>query len=333
MNSPHHLKNESLLPDDSGEVALSIVIGTRNRKELLVRCLQALIGKITASHQIVVIDAGSTDGTIEYLRGTREIDLVCDGKPIGQAQSFNRVFPLLKSKFIGWISDDNVVQPGMLDTAVEILQRNPKIGMVALKVKDVAGPHTEPPYTAGIYDTGILNCNQGVIRSDLFRNIGYFDESFKNYGIDPDLTTKVLLAGVRVVHTKDVAIHHYRDHDSEDSAISKAERKKSKERLKRLYYQKYLYLTELNFIERYKMRAKKFLWRYLKKFNKRIEKKGFQIEDITGKNMKDWENMLKTRHIPILDLFHNRKSTYYLEQQIPRRILLSKKNPYQNMIG
>ena len=333
MDPADQTKNTSLLPDDGREVELAIVIGTRNRKEILVKCLQAIIGKIKVSHQIIVIDAGSTDGTIEYLKKIREIDLICDGKPIGQAKSYNRVFPLLKSRYIGWISDDNVVQPGILDTAIKILQRNHRIGMVALKVKDVAGSYTGPPYNAGIYDTGILNCNQGVIRSDLFRKVGYFDESFKNYGIDPDLTTKVLLAGARVVHTKAVAIHHFRDHDAADSAISKDERIKSKEPYKKKYYTKYSYLLKMSFIEKYKMRAKKIFWRYIKKIDKRLQKRGLSIEMITGKNMKDWENLTKTRHISLLDICYNRKKPYYLEQHISKKILLSKKNPYRKLIN
>jgi GT2 family glycosyltransferase len=309
---------------------LSVVIGTRNRKNILEKCLEALIGKIKTTHQIIVIDAGSTDGTIEYLKSVKAIQLFCDGKPIGQAQSYNRVFPLLKSQFICWISDDNVVQPGILDTAVNILEQNPRIGMVALKVKDVAGPHTGPPYTGGIYDTGILNCNQGMIRSDLFRKIGYFDESFKNYGIDPDLTTKVLLAGARVVYTKDVAIHHFRDHDAEDSAISKTERTQSKAPYKQKYYAKYSFLLDIGILERCKIQAKKILWRYIKKLNKRLQKRGLHIEMITGKNMKDWENLTKTRYIPILDIFYNRNNPYYLEQHLPKRFLRSEKNPYKS---
>jgi GT2 family glycosyltransferase len=205
------------------EPELIIVIGTRNRKEILVKCLNALIGNIEAYHKIVVIDAGSTDGTIEYLQQIKEIHLICDGKPIGQAQSFNRVFRSLKGQFICWLSDDNVVQPGVLDSAVKILRQNDKIGLVALKVRDLKGPKTGKPYLGAIYKTGILNCNQGIIRSDLFKKIGYFDESFKNYGIDPDVTTKVLLSGYRVVYTKAIAIHHYRDHGAEEEAISKAE--------------------------------------------------------------------------------------------------------------
>jgi GT2 family glycosyltransferase len=162
------------------EPELIVVIGTRNRKEILEKCLKALIGKINTSHQIIVIDAGSTDGTIEYLQTVKGIHLVCDGRPIGQAQSYNRVFRSVNCRYICWLSDDNVVLPGMLDTAIHILRKNDNIGLVALKVKDVTGHKTDKPYIGGIYKTGILNCNQGVIRFDLLSKIGYFDESFKN---------------------------------------------------------------------------------------------------------------------------------------------------------
>ena len=232
-------KNDGPHPDIRPQAELSIVIGTRNRKEMLRKCLNALIGKIKTNHQIIVIDAGSTDGTIDDLQNMEEIHLVCDGKPIGQAQSFNRVFTSLRGRYICWLSDDNIVQPGILDSAVNILKKNNEIGMVALKVKDFTGRLTQLDYIGGIRKTGILNCNQGVIRSDLFKKIGFFDEKFKNYGIDCDVTAKVLLSGYRVAFTKKVGIHHYRDHDSEKGAISKIERAKGRERVDQKYYAKY----------------------------------------------------------------------------------------------
>jgi GT2 family glycosyltransferase len=314
------------------EPELVIIIGTRNRKEILEKCLQALIGKINANHQIIVIDAGSTDGTIEYLQSVKGIHLICDGVPIGQAQSFNRVLRTLKSQFICWLSDDNVVQPGMLDSAVNILRRNHKIGLVALKVKDVSSRKAGDPYIGGIYKTGILNCNQGVIRSDLLQRIGYFDESFKNYGIDPDLTTKVLLSGYRVVYTKNVAIHHFRDHESLSGAIDKPERAKSQKRISEKYNTKYSYLIECTFTKRCHMRTKRMTWRCIKSLNKRLEKRGFQIEKITRKNMKDWKNLTHCRYISIFDFFYNRNNPYYLEQHFPKSILTSKKTRCKKLI-
>ena len=82
-----------------------------------------------------------------------------------------------------------------LDLAVTILDQHDDIGMVALKTREVKGPYVGAPSIGGIWSTGILNCNQGVIRTKLLRDVGYLDEAFTYYGIDADLTAKVLPAG------------------------------------------------------------------------------------------------------------------------------------------
>ena len=178
-----------------------------------------------------------------------------------------------------------------------------------------------------------MNCNQGIIRSDLFQKIGYFDESFKNYGIDPDVTTKVLLSGYRVVHTKNVAIHHFRDQDADGGAITKVERIKSQQLMSQKYDTKYSYLIEWNFSKRGKMRLKRLIWRCIKSLNKRLEKRSFQIDTITKKNIKDWKNLTHGRYISFFDFFYNRNNPYYLEQHIPQKILSSNKNPYKKLAG
>lgn len=48
--------------------------------------------------------------------------------------------------------------------------------------------------------------------------------------------------------------------------------------------------------------------------------------------MKDWENLTKTRHISILDIVYNRNNPYYLEQHLSKKILVSKNNPYKELI-
>ena len=220
------------------ENTLSVVIGTRNRLDILRRCLGALLGKIECSHEIVVADAGSTDGSLEYLRSLEGVTLAEDGELIGQAQSLNRVAKCLKGKYLCWLSDDNVVRPGMLDEAVGILENAPGIGMVSLKVKDVTGPHTEEAYMGGIWPSGVLNVNQGMLPLALYREVGGFDESFRDYGIDGDLTTKVLLAGYKVVFTRAVAVDHYRMHEG-NSWVEPEERRKRIDAMRGRYAEKF----------------------------------------------------------------------------------------------
>jgi hypothetical protein len=80
------------------------------------------------------------------------------------------------------------------------------------------------------------------------------------------------------------------------------------------------------------MGIKRLIWRGIKSLNKRFEKKGFQIEKITGKDIRDWKNLTNCRYISLFDFFYNRNNPYYLEQHFPKRILLSKENPCIKLI-
>jgi GT2 family glycosyltransferase len=298
--------------------SLSIVIGTRNRVAILKKCLNALLGNINTNHEIIVIDAGSTDGTIEYLNGLKEAQLICDGKPIGQAQSLNRVFRTLKTKYVCWLSEDNVIKPGILDQGIDILEENADIGLIALKVKDVKGPFTNEPYVGGIHETGILTCNQGIIRNQLLRKIGYFDEAFINYGIDPDLTAKVLLLGSQVVYTKEVAIEHYRDYESKTAAISQYERSNRINSAKILYNTKYDSLIKPTFSQKVDAHIKEIIWFLIRKYKRKLKRKKSKFELLLGQNIRDWFNLTHCRYISIFDFWKNRKKPYYLVQYMRR---------------
>ena len=65
--------------------------------------------------------------------------------------------------FVCWLSDDNLVADGILDVAFDVLNTDTRIGMVSLKVKDVTGSHIDAPYLGAIWESGILNCNQGLL--------------------------------------------------------------------------------------------------------------------------------------------------------------------------
>jgi GT2 family glycosyltransferase len=278
-------------------------------------CLESLVGRVDCDHEIIVIDAGSADGTVEFLQGLDGIRLVCDGARIGQARSYNQVFKTIMVKYTCWLSDDNVVLNGMLDLAVSILEQHDDIGMVALKTRDVKGPYVGAPYIGGIWSTGILNCNQGVIRTKLLRDVGYFDEAFRDYGIDADLTAKVLLAGYKVVYTKDVAIHHYRDHEAAPGAIEKDQRALRLKAANELYNRKYAYLRQFSLAYRIACRLGGVIWFGIACLRRIVYTAGLHPESVFG-FMRDWYNVLSCRYISKLDLWRNRRRPFYLVQSI-----------------
>jgi GT2 family glycosyltransferase len=304
------------------QILLSVVIGTYNRIEVLKQCLDSLIGKIAVTNEIIVIDAGSTDNTREYLRDLQGVKVICDEGLLGQARSLNRVIRSLKSKYVCWLSDDNIAQPGILDQAVSILEHDSKIGVVALKVRDISGPFIGEEYVGGIWPTGVLNCNQGILPVALLNRIGGFDEQFRDYGIDSDLTTRVLLEGYKVVYTKRVAIHHLRDHDAH-SWIDSNGRKQKMEYARELYGQKFdsLLKSEVGQLYNKATRENSLPLRIILLWYGRARKLGIPLYKWTSLTERDWKNLFTARFISKLDFLINMKKPYYLVQHIPDELL------------
>ena len=141
--------------------------GTYNRLDSLKRCVESVFAQTRTPCVLYVTDAGSTDGTIEYLQSVASERLVplLVGERLGQARAYNDVFNIVQTPYVAWISDDNEIVNGGLDVGVEILEQHPRIGMVGLKVKEVEGPAAVAPYLGAVSSIGVLNVNQGMLRT------------------------------------------------------------------------------------------------------------------------------------------------------------------------
>src|SRR5581483_5933201 len=90
---------------------LSVVLGTYNRLDDLKRCIDSVFAQTRTPTVVYVTDAGSTDGTVEYLQSIASERLVplLVGKKLGQARAYNDVFFALDTPYVVWISDDNEI--------------------------------------------------------------------------------------------------------------------------------------------------------------------------------------------------------------------------------
>jgi GT2 family glycosyltransferase len=295
---------------------LSVIVGTFNRRDQLRACIDSVFAQTTVPVALHVTDAGSDDGTVEYLESRAEGCLipVFEGRRRGQAAALNAVFARIETPYVCWLSDDNVVVNRGLDTAVGILDREHRIGMVGLKVKDVAGPFVDAPYIGGLSSLGILNVNQGVVRTRLLQAVGGFSEAFRDYGIDPDLTAKVLLSGSDVVYTRQVVIHHHRGWSPDRSSAEFALQMERQKAYMHLYRRKY----EASVAGGWPWRIKKAIWSWTR------VAMGLDLgspRPVLGLLVRDWHNTFGGRFISLLDPIVCRRRPYHLRQHCPRRRL------------
>lgn len=296
---------------------LSIVVGTYNRCDQIQRLVESVQRETSSPYILYITDAGSTDGTIEYLESIRSdiVRPVLVGKLLGQARAYNDVFAQLETPYVCWLSDDNEVANRGLDVAVEALERDARIGMVGLKTRDLVGPFVDAPYIGGMSDLGILNVNQGMLRTDVLSRVGGFSEVFKDYGIDPDLTAKVLFSGYDIVYTKPVALHHYRNWNTDKASPEYKKIKEKNDRARRLYALKYAQFVRPSLLLKLKQKARDLV---KQRRGQRVARgRPTSMSSLT----RDWTNILGGRYISLLDPLLHLEKPYYLRQRYPRRLL------------
>ncbi len=301
----------------SANPVLAVVIGTHNRLEQLRRAVDSVLDQTTHPVRVYVTDAGSTDGTIAYLEQARDprIVAVLEGKRLGQATAYNRVFRQVKSPYVCWLSDDNEVVSHGLDVAVKILEQDARIGLVALKVRDVLGPFVRAPYIGGISPLGILNVNQGVLRTSDLMRVGGFSEWFQLYGIDPDLTAKILLSGLDVVYTRQVSILHYRNWPTDTSTAEFAQVMEQQKVSQAKYVRKYSGLLTPGKLHLIKHR----LWTWLKNKKPALGELD-SATPVLGSLPRDWHNVMTARFISLSELLLPGRGLAHLRQHIPRSL-------------
>ena len=289
---------------------LAVVLGTYNRLESLKRCVASVLAQTRTPFVLHVTDAGSTDGTVEYLQSVASARVVpiLAGERLGQARAYNEVFATDTTPYVVWISDDNAIVNGGLDVAVRILDGLPRVGMVAVKVKDVEGPAVSAPYLGGISSIGVLNVNQGLLRTPILHHVGGFSERFRDYGIDPDLTAKVLFSGWDIAYTRAVGIHHHRAWA--DGSEAGAAQRARQQGYVRLYAEKWGTYAPPDLTWRLRV----LLWKAFQKVT------GLSLNSprsILGLNSRDWANTLSGRYISPQDALTTRGKLYHLLQHAP----------------
>ncbi|WP_213272830.1 glycosyltransferase [Hyphomonas sp.] len=294
--------------------SLSIVCGTYNRRDQLERLVNSVIRETRIPYHLYITDAGSTDGTVEYLRSVTSdrIHPVFVGKRLGQARAYNDVFMRVKTPYVCWVSDDNEIVDQGLDKAVEILKRERRIGMVGLKVRDMIGPFVKAPYIGGVSSIGILNVNQGVLPTEVLHALGGFSEDFRDYGIDPDLTAKVLFLGFDVVYTRDVAIHHFRNWSEDKESPEYKTLQEKHDRFRKLYEETYQPYSQSSWL----WSKKKQIWEWARgRFASKLDLNVNSEKPVFGNLPRDYYNTVMAKHISLADPLFSFGKPYHLRQR------------------
>ena len=105
---------------------VSVLVPTYNAGDYLLECMDSLIGQTYRELEIIAINDGSTDGSLEVLKAYAEVDgriRIIDKPNSGYGDSMNQGLKLATGKYIGIVEPDDFADADMYKTYVQTAER------------------------------------------------------------------------------------------------------------------------------------------------------------------------------------------------------------------
>ncbi len=206
----------------------SIIIVTHNQLEFTEKCLQSIWEYTDEPIELIVVDNGSNDGTVEYINSITGIKLIENKENRGFPAGANQGLRVASGENILFLNNDVIVTTGWLRRMLEVLNARPNIGLCGPLSNNVSGEQQIPVDYNSLEDIDNFSWkhaerNVGIVRNTnrlvgfclfakrkMLHEIGGFDERF---GIgnfeDDDLCLRAVEKGWRCVIACDSFVHHF----------------------------------------------------------------------------------------------------------------------------
>ena len=212
-----------------------------NAGDLLAACVTSL--QAEGVDQIVVVDNGSTDGSLELLTATPSVLVVRSGTNLGYGGGINRAVVAMadRERPVLVCNPDIVVQPGAIKALTAVLEADPTVGIVAPRLMNTDGTLYPSARRVPALGDAIGHAFLGVIapgnrfsrrykmldwdhegaravdwvsgacclvRRQTWEELGGFDESYFMYMEDVDLCRRAGRSGWRIVYEPAAEVVH-----------------------------------------------------------------------------------------------------------------------------
>ena len=210
--------------DSTYGVQVSVIIPAFNAADTIVRAIDSVRSQTARSLEIIIIDDGSTDTTIEVatanIRVGENIQLIKMPKNSGVSAARNAGISIAKGKFLAFLDADDIWLPQKLSKQIEVMEKDPTITLVSCNsqlISEAGVPMKEghinrPPVegfdawkTLLIYN--FIPTPTVLTYTFLVKEMGGFDEALA-VGEDLDLWIKLGLRG-KVIVLKEILINYY----------------------------------------------------------------------------------------------------------------------------
>lgn len=109
---------------------LSVIIASHNHQDYIAQALDSVERQTFQDFEIIVIDDGSTDGTVEVARSLASRAKIFTQENRGVVAARNRGLSLAKGQYVCFVDSDDLILPDRFQRQIDTLDADPELGMV-----------------------------------------------------------------------------------------------------------------------------------------------------------------------------------------------------------
>lgn len=193
----------------------SVMMVTYNRLELTKQTVENIY-KTTNDFNFIIVDNGSSDGTVDYLKELKlshnnvYLNLWENNK--GIASGRNKALQIANELNTEWYStiDNDILLPvGWMDSCINVLKSNLSYGMIGVSFEPVTYQHVHlNGHHFESKPQGNLGTACTVFGKNLHKMIGYFTTEYEKYGEeDADFGMRARIAGFKLGYLIEHGVH------------------------------------------------------------------------------------------------------------------------------
>jgi len=181
----------------------SVIIPTYNRREHLMSCLASVSAQRRRPDEVIVVDDGSTDGTLAALAGVGGVTVIRQANA-GPGAARNRGAAAASGDYLVFLDSDDLWFEWTLETFAALIARHDRPSLLFARFADFAGPAELGTITSldspggFAFDCYLASAEQGyfvgagmmVIARTAFERVGGFAEGHLN-AEDHDLALRL----------------------------------------------------------------------------------------------------------------------------------------------
>jgi glycosyltransferase involved in cell wall biosynthesis len=182
---------------------VSIITPSLNQAQFIERTIQSVLAQQWTPLEHIVLDGGSTDGTLDILKKYGAHLRWISEPDKGQSDAVNKGIKMAAGDVVGWLNSDDIYYPGAVKLAAEFLAAHSELDAVYGMADYVAADDsiidsypTEPWHFPRLKDVCFICQPALFLRRSVFERHGYLDTDL-HYCMDYEYFLRLGRAGIR----------------------------------------------------------------------------------------------------------------------------------------